>query len=69
MKNPAMKDKRAEVVADNHRYLEELTQRVGWIDIPRFGKSAASGAILLAKHSGDLLLMKAALPIEGSWSG
>jgi hypothetical protein len=63
LKNPAMKDKRAEVVAGNHRYLQDLTQKFGWIDIPRFGKSAASAAILLAKHSGDLLLMKPALPV------
>jgi hypothetical protein len=48
LKNPALKDKRSEVVADNHRYLQDLTQKFGWIDIPRFGKSAASAAILLA---------------------
>jgi hypothetical protein len=62
LKNPAWKEKRAEIVAENHQYLQDLTQKIGWIDIPRFGKSAASAAILLAKHSGDLLLMKAALP-------
>ena len=63
LKNPALKEKRAEVVADNHLYLVDLTRKLGWIDVPRFGKDAASAAILLAKHSGDLILLKAALPI------
>lgn len=62
-KDPALKGKRAEIMADNLRYLRELTQRVGWIDIPRFGKGAAAAAILIAKHGSDLLLMKAALPV------
>src|SRR3954453_10344722 len=33
------------------------------MDVLRFAKDAASAAILLAKHSGDLLLLKAAMPI------
>jgi hypothetical protein len=63
LKDPAQKAKRPEIMADNLRYLRDLTHRVGWIDIPRFGKSAASAAILIAKHGSDLLLMKAALPV------
>lgn len=63
LKDAALKAKRPEIIADNLRYLRDLTHRVGWIDIPRFGKSAASAAILIAKHGSDLLLMKAALPI------
>jgi hypothetical protein len=61
--DPALKAKRPEIMADNLRYLREVTRRVGWIDIPRFGKPAAAAAILIAKHGSDLLLMKAALPI------
>jgi hypothetical protein len=63
LKNPALKSKREEVVKDNHAYLVNLTRKLGWIDVLRFGKDAASAAILLAKHSGDLLLLKAAMPI------
>lgn len=63
LKTPALKAKFPEIKADNLRYLRDLTQRVGWIDIPRFGKRSASAAILIAKHGQDLLLMKAALPI------
>lgn len=61
-KDPALKAKRPEIMADNLRYLRDLTHQVGWIDIPRFGKPAASAAILIAKHGSDLRLMKAALP-------
>jgi hypothetical protein len=61
--DPALKAKRPEILADNLRYLRELTGRVGWIDIPRFGKPAAAIAILVAKHASDLLLMKAAMPV------
>jgi hypothetical protein len=63
LKNPAMKGKWPEIMADNLRYLKELTGRVGWIDIRRFGKRSAAAAILIAKHGHDLLLMKSALPI------
>lgn len=63
LKDPAQKAKRPAIIADNLRYIRELTQRVGWIDIPRFGKNAAEAAILVAKHGSDLTLMKAALPI------
>lgn len=63
LKDPARRANRPAIMADNLRYLRDLTHRVGWIDIPRFGKNAASAAILIAKHGSDLLLMKAALPI------
>lgn len=62
LKDPALKAKRGDIMADNLRFLRELTSRLGWIDIPRFGKDSASAAILIAKHGSDLLLMKAALP-------
>jgi hypothetical protein len=63
LKDPARKADRPSIMADNLEYLRSLTHRVGWIDIPRFGKSSASAAILIAKHGSDLSLMKAALPI------
>jgi hypothetical protein len=66
LKDPVQKAKRPEIMADNLRYLRDLTHRVGWIDIPRFGKNAAAAAILIAKHGSDLPLMKAALPIVES---
>jgi hypothetical protein len=62
-KDPALRPKRPEILADNLRYLKELTARVGWIDIPRFGQGAASAAVLILKHGSDLRLMLAALPI------
>lgn len=63
VKDPALRAKRPEILADNIQYLRELTSRLGWIDIPRFGRSAASAAVLIAKHASDLPLMKRALPI------
>jgi hypothetical protein len=62
-KDATLKVRRPELLADNLRYLQALTRRVGWIDIPRFGKSSAAAAILIAKHASDLRLMRAALPI------
>ncbi|HEV7506776.1 MAG TPA: DUF6624 domain-containing protein [Thermoanaerobaculia bacterium] len=63
LKNPALKAKWPAIMADNLQYLRDLTRRVGWIDIPRFGKRSAAAAILIAKHGQDLVLMKSALPI------
>jgi hypothetical protein len=63
VKDPALRAKRPEILADNIQYLRELTSRLGWIDIPRFGRLAASAAVLIAKHASDLPLMKRALPI------
>jgi hypothetical protein len=54
---------RPAIVADNIRYLREVVSHYGWIDIPRFGKSAAAAAILISKHAGDLRLTQVALPI------
>jgi hypothetical protein len=51
------------IVADNIRYLREVVSHYGWVDIPRFGKSAAAAAILIAKHAGDVRLTQVALPI------
>ena len=63
LKDPTRKADRPAIMAANLEYLRSLTHRVGWIDIPRFGKSSASAAVLIAKHGSDLSLMKAALPI------
>ncbi|HYG62344.1 MAG TPA: hypothetical protein VEL74_07170 [Thermoanaerobaculia bacterium] len=49
-------------VADNLRYLRELTAENGWIDVRRFGVKAASQAATLAQDGSDVLLMLAALP-------
>jgi hypothetical protein len=49
-------------VADNLRYLRELTAEIGWIDARRFGVKAASQAATLAQDGSDVLLMLAALP-------
>jgi hypothetical protein len=57
------KGNRPEIVADNLHYLREVVGRYGWIDIPRFGKSAAAAAIFIAKHAGDMRLLQDALPI------
>src|SRR3954452_17620212 len=57
------KDQRAAIVADNIRYLREVVERYGWIDIPRFGKAAAAAAVFMAKHANDIRLMQDALPI------
>lgn len=62
-KDPGLRAGRPAILAENLRYLRDLTSRIGWIDIPRFGQPAASAAILIAKHGSDLQLMKAALPI------
>ena len=35
---------------------------MGWIDVDRFGSPAANAAFLLAQHSLDVRLMRAALP-------
>ncbi len=57
------KGERPAIVADNIRYLREVVARYGWIDIPRFGKSAAAAAVFIAKHANDVRLMQDALPI------
>ncbi|HYG65471.1 MAG TPA: hypothetical protein VEL74_23015 [Thermoanaerobaculia bacterium] len=49
-------------VADNLRYLGELTAEIGWIDARRFGVQASSQAATLAQDGSDVLLMLAALP-------
>lgn len=48
--------------ADNTVYLKTLVTELGWIDVERFGQATALAAFLLVQHSGDLRLMKAALP-------
>ncbi|MCP4216513.1 MAG: hypothetical protein GY765_17820 [bacterium] len=47
---------------DNTAYLKTLVTEVGWLDFDRFGGETALGAFLLMQHSGDISLMKAALP-------
>lgn len=52
----------ARIVADNTAYLKSLVQEFGWIDTARFGAAAAQAAVVLMQHSGDLPLMRAAMP-------
>ena len=47
---------------DNTKWLRELVEEVGWIDVKRFGSETATKAFLIVQHSGDLRLMQAALP-------
>ncbi len=55
-------DRIREVDADNTRRLLALVRDVGWIDATRFGDRAARDAFLIVQHSGNLLLMRSALP-------
>ena len=60
--DPARLAQLAEVDLDNTRFLRDLVQEVGWIDVARFGPRASVDAFLLVQHSQDLPLMLAALP-------
>lgn len=62
-KDPAQKSKRAEVGADNTRYLQQTVAEVGWIDVERFGSQTSVDAIILAQHSRHLALVMAVLPL------
>src|SRR3954452_6197193 len=56
------KDLAATVIAENTQFLTALVKEIGWLDEDRFGEKTAVQAVILAKHSGDLGLMMAALP-------
>lgn len=47
---------------ENTTYLRETVKKFGWIDVKRFGIPAANAAWTLVVHSGDLPLMRGALP-------
>jgi hypothetical protein len=58
-----------EQLSEMHEVDERLTARLltviaehGWIDATRFGSAASDVAFLIVQHSGDLRLMRAALP-------
>lgn len=53
----------ASVIAENAKFLTALVQEVGWLDAGRFGAKTSVDAVILAKHSGNLPLMMAALPL------
>lgn len=61
-KNHLRRREMPSVDADDTAYLRKLVADVGWIDAERFGRQAADTAFLIAQHSGDLPLMRAALP-------
>lgn len=50
------------VDSDNTEFLRTLIGELGWIDATRFGAEASDAAFLLVQHSGDLRLMRTALP-------
>jgi hypothetical protein len=63
IKSKALKQEEVDgIVAENIRHLRSLVQEVGWIDTTRFGSKTSYGAVILAKHGGDLRLLLAALP-------
>jgi YVTN family beta-propeller protein len=62
-KDPSRHGEMGKVDADNTAWLRKTVTVHGWIDAGRFGRKAANAAFLLVQHSGDLALMKAALPL------
>jgi Family of unknown function (DUF6624) len=38
-------------------------QRIGWIDVGRFGEKASANAIIIMQHSSDIPLVEATLPL------
>lgn len=61
-KDPSRHGEMAAVDKENTAWLVTLVKEIGWIDAERFGAEAADAAFLLMQHSGDLALMKGALP-------
>jgi len=65
LRGPAMQKLSAEmkkIDTDNTRHLFALVKDVGWIDSERFGNRACDDAFLIVQHSGNLRLMRTALP-------
>jgi hypothetical protein len=58
----AQREKMGGVDADNTAHLIKLVQEVGWVDATRFGAATSNTAFLIVQHSGNLPLMRAALP-------
>ncbi|MFT5050478.1 MAG: hypothetical protein ACI8QZ_001880 [Chlamydiales bacterium] len=50
------------VDTENTEFLRTLIDELGWIDATRFGSEASDAAFLLVQHSGDVRLMRTALP-------
>lgn len=55
--------KMKQIDTENTAYLRTIAAELGWIDAQRFGSQAAHAAFLLLQHSGDLSLMRAAVPL------
>jgi hypothetical protein len=60
--DPSQSSKMGEVDASNVGYIRALVEKVGWIDVDRFGPRTSVNAFLLVQHSGELPLMTAVLP-------
>ncbi|MFT5286401.1 MAG: hypothetical protein ACI8TQ_002569 [Planctomycetota bacterium] len=51
------------VDADNTEFLRNIIAEAGWIDVERFGVEASDAAFLIVQHTGDIRLMRTALPL------
>ena len=60
--DPTKQKDMAKVDAGNTKFLIELVQELGWIDVERFGEASSNEAFLIVQHSLNVPLMLAALP-------
>jgi hypothetical protein len=60
--DPLARFRMLDVTSENRRYLKFLLKEVGWIDAARFGYATSHAVMLMVQHSGDRLLLEAALP-------
>lgn len=60
--DPELLEEMARVDEDNTAWLRGVIAEIGWIDAETFGARAAADAFLLVQHSGDMPMMRAALP-------
>lgn len=60
--DPIARMRLLDTTSQNRAYIRSIVQEVGWIDATRFGYATSNSAALMIQHSGDRLLMEAALP-------
>jgi hypothetical protein len=63
MDDPKVLEEMGRVDEDNTAWLRGVVAEIGWIDAETFGGRAADDAFLLVQHSGDMPMMRAALPL------
>lgn len=61
--DPSAMAKMREIDSENTKRLIELMAELGWIDAGRFGRGVANAAFLIVQHSGNVRLMRTALPL------